>query len=202
MYQLQKGCFMKRLQYIAIFSLCAMVSMQTVVAHKHDQIKEELKKQESIDSAKAGILARLLVGVIAGGTVAAVSRTDSLRDTALGTGLLVSSVPLFIGAISSDKETQHACYSMALAAPVIATVGGVLVSRPVYCEGGLLDRATIVNGDKFAEIIRNNPPAQSVAALVALGAVGSYLPIKSSLDRLSHYILSKGAQVSDFIKRK
>ncbi len=60
---------------------------------------------------------------------------------------MVSSIPVFIGTISADKETRKACYSMAIAAPVIAAIGGILVSNPVYTKGGLLDRATIVNGD-------------------------------------------------------
>lgn len=187
------------------FACLIMSFTVTPLLAEHEDLKEELKRvkeQERIDKAKTSVLTRLLAGIVIGGTIAAISRTDYLNNTAFGTGLLVSSIPVFIGTVAQDEDTQKACYSLAIAAPIVSTIGGALVSKPVYADGGLLANATYVNGDKLAAIIRANPPSQSVAGLVACGAVGSHMAIKSLLDRFSNYMIKKGHQAYDYVVGK
>lgn len=162
----------------------------------HDPIHDRLKKAEAIeeqqekDSIKANFLGKLLGATIAAAFIGAVSRHNKLKDTAFGTGLLVSTIPTFLALMAPDQKTGKAIGSMAVAAPIVGMIGGSLVSEIVCGPNGILNRAAYLNMDKLADIIFKQKPTQAVAALIAIGSVGAYIPAKKLIDRITNTVVN------------
>ncbi len=198
---------MNRLHHISKLTLCVALlfalSLRANVTSA--QLDEQLDKvsQQEIDANKKAMIIRVVKGLFATGVMLGLSQLCFIKGTGFEPGLIAGSLPAGIAAAVDDPSLKLAGYSAAVGATLIGGAGGLFVTEPMICEGGILDRLGNQTS-QIAALLRDTeiPVPQSAAGAVAVFGAMSVYGGATVFNKVGRFAASKQILLEQYLKRQ
>lgn len=170
---------MRIVNHVMLYSLLLSFSISSILMA--DKKAEALQKKK-IEDTKTNLALKGLGILTAVAASLCILKVDALKDSGLNIGLAAATA-LYGASCVCEKENSIALTQMAIAAPIITTIGSAVMSDAFAGTNGFLAHCPMFGIDRIAETGQAKSPA-----FAALSVLVTYRAAQPAIDKITAVI--------------